>query len=112
MTALGVNYLFFGFRKSARQGTSGVAEPFRTLFEAFLAAYRAEARDAGLAEAMPPFFVFRALVIAHPRWYPALADETRRALFDFARLMATADRFDVSDLARASAVPGPEGDRR
>jgi len=110
VTALGVNYLFFGLRKSARQETSGVAEPFRTLFEAFLDAYQAEARDAGLAEAMPPFFAFRALVIAHPRWYPTLGDGTRTALFDFAHRMAAADRFDVSDLARAWEPPrAPRG---
>jgi hypothetical protein len=54
---------------------------------------------------MPPFFAFRALVIAHPRWYPTLGDGTRRALFDFAHRMAAADRFDVSDLARAWEPP-------
>jgi hypothetical protein len=38
---------------------------------------------------MPPFLAFRALVIGHPRWYPALARRTREALFGFARsLMA------------------------
>ena len=34
---------------------------------------------------MPPFFAFRALVIGHPRWYPALELETRAALLRFAR---------------------------
>ena len=38
---------------------------------------------------IPPFFAFRALVIGHPRWYPALDPGTREALFGFARsLMA------------------------
>jgi hypothetical protein len=38
--------------------------------------------------------MFRAIVIAHPRWYPALTDLTRHALLDFARIMAEADAFD------------------
>ena len=33
---------------------------------------------------MPPFLAFRALVIAHPRWYPALAPATREALIGLA----------------------------
>jgi hypothetical protein len=45
--------------------------------------------DRELFEVMPPFLAFRALVIGHPRWYPALARRTREALFGFARsLMA------------------------
>jgi aminoglycoside phosphotransferase family enzyme len=64
-----------------------VAEPFLRLFHAFIDAYRQAARDGELLEVLPPFFAFRALVIAHPRWYPALADPTRAALIRFARRM-------------------------
>jgi aminoglycoside phosphotransferase family enzyme len=64
-----------------------VAEPFLTLFREFLDAYTDEARDGELLEVIPPFLAFRALVIGHPRWYPALAPATRRALLAFARAL-------------------------
>ncbi|HEX4993719.1 MAG TPA: phosphotransferase [Methylomirabilota bacterium] len=89
VSALGINYLFFGLRKAALEARRGLAEPFVTLFQAFLEAYTDVSKDPELFEVMPPFLAFRALVIGHPRWYPALARRTREALFGFARsLMA------------------------
>jgi hypothetical protein len=87
VSALGVNYLFFGLRKAARAGTRGVAEPFVALFDAFLQSYAGESSDHELFEVVPPFLAFRALVIGHPRWYPSLARGTREALFGFARAL-------------------------
>jgi hypothetical protein len=95
VSALGINYLFFGLRK----GATKVAEPFSGLFFAFLGAYLAESGDWELLEVLPPFLMFRALVIAHPRWYPTLTDATRRALLDFARAMAGARAFDPRSLS-------------
>ncbi len=91
VSALGINYLFFGLRKAAAEGRRGVAEPFVTLFDAFLAAYDDVAKDRELFEVMPPFLAFRALVIAHPRWYPSLTPGTREALFGFARTLMAGD---------------------
>ncbi|HYB44079.1 MAG TPA: phosphotransferase, partial [Candidatus Methylomirabilis sp.] len=91
VAALGINYLFFGLRKS---GGREVGEPFRSLFSRFLTAYLAGSGDRGLLEVLPPFFMFRALVIAHPRWYPTLSEATRRALLQFAHAMADAAAFD------------------
>jgi hypothetical protein len=87
VSALGVNYLFFGLRKAAAEGRPGVAEPFLTLFRDFLDAYMSETRDGELLEVIPPFLAFRALVIGHPRWYPALVPATRQALFGFAEAL-------------------------
>ncbi|HET7874222.1 MAG TPA: phosphotransferase [Methylomirabilota bacterium] len=98
VAALSVNYLFFGLRKSAAAGAAGVAEPFRTLFRVFLDTYLDASGDGELLEVLPPFFAFRALVIAHPRWYPTLADETRAALLGFARAMAQPGAFDPERL--------------
>ena len=106
VSALAINYPFFGLRRAAAEGTRGVAEPFVTLFRAFLDAYLEQSRDDELCAVLPPFFAFRALVIAHPRWYPALDDGTRRALLDLARAMAGADVFDPS---RVFALLGREG---
>jgi hypothetical protein len=49
------------------------------------------AKDRELFEVMPPFLAFRALVIAHPRWYPSLTPGTREALFRFARALMAGD---------------------
>jgi aminoglycoside phosphotransferase family enzyme len=64
-----------------------VAEPFITLFRAFLDAYLEKTRDGELWDVIPPFLAFRALVIGHPRWYPYLDPRTRAALLGFARAL-------------------------
>src|SRR3990172_4956154 len=61
VSALGINYLFFGLRRSAAEGRGGVAEPFLALFRAFLDAYLDASGDRELLEVLPPFFAFRAL---------------------------------------------------
>jgi hypothetical protein len=94
VSALGINYLFFGVRRSAENGGAGVAAPFLALFREFLDTYLGESGDRELYEVLPPFFAFRALVIAHPRWYPTLPDAARRALIAFAFAMAEAGAFD------------------
>ena len=94
VSALAINYLFFGLRKSAALGDGGVAEPFLSLFGSFLDSYLGRSGDKELLEVLPPFFAFRALVIAHPRWYPTLADTTRVTLLRFARAMAAPTPFD------------------
>ena len=98
VSALGINYLFFGLRKSAAAGGRSIAEPFASLFRAFLDTYLAESGDREVLDVLPPFMSFRALVIAHPRWYPALDDGTRRALLRFALAMAGPIRFDPDAL--------------
>lgn len=98
VAALSVNYLFFGLRKSAPRDPAVVAEPFLSLFRAFLDVYLRESGDREILEVLPPFFAFRALVIAHPRWYPALADGTRAALIRFARRMLEDAPFDPETL--------------
>jgi len=87
VSALGINYLFFGLRKAALEAHRGVAEPFLTLFQLFLDAYLRDSGDHELLEVMPPFLAFRALVIGHPRWYPTLAPGVREALLGFARAL-------------------------
>ena len=93
VAALAINYLFYGLR-------ARMSQPFRFLFGAFLETYLRESHDREILEVLPPFLAFRALVIAHPTWYPELADPLRTALIHFARRMMTAARFDPAD-ARA-----------
>ena len=108
VAALAINYLFFGLRRAEAGGAAprlADGGPFAEIFRRFLDVYGRETGDGELAEVLPPFFAFRALVIAHPRWYPALSDATRRALLGFARAMADARRFEA-DEALAGAPPG------
>jgi Ser/Thr protein kinase RdoA (MazF antagonist) len=91
VAALGINYLFYGLRSSN-------AEAFRFLFCTFLETYLRESHDQEILEVLPPFFAFRALVIAHPLWYPELREPLRAALILFARRMMIDTRFDPDDV--------------
>lgn len=99
VSALAINYLFFGLRRAALEARRGVAEPFVTLFRAFIDAYVEGSNDRELFEVMPPFLAFRALVIGHPRWYPALARRTREALFAFARSLMAGGSLSPDDVS-------------
>ncbi|HEV8474357.1 MAG TPA: phosphotransferase [Methylomirabilota bacterium] len=99
VAALAVNYLFFGMRRAEPGGERGVAEPFRGLFHRFLHAYLSASGDVEVLEVLPPFFAFRLLVLAHPRWYPTLSDGLRAELLQLARCMTAATRFDPEDVS-------------
>jgi Ser/Thr protein kinase RdoA (MazF antagonist) len=99
VAALAINYLFFGMRKAARHGERGVAEPFRGLFHNFLGTYIETSRDYELLEALPPFLAFRALVLAHPRWYPDLPGSVRSDLAHLAGSLTQLTRFDPADVS-------------
>ena len=63
--------------------------------------------DDELLEVLPPFLAFRALVIAHPRWYPGSAGPGCAS--DLAPLRALADaarpRFDPADVSGSAEWP-------
>lgn len=89
IAALAVNYLFFSLQAQDR-----LAGPLAALFEAFYENYLWESRDAELAVVIPLFFLFRALVLASPLWYPRIADGVRRALVRFIEALSDLDEFD------------------
>ena len=94
VAALAINYLFFGLRRAAREGRPGVVvEPFLALFRTFLDEYVRASGDRALFEVLPPFFAFRAFVLAHPRWYPTLDATTRAAIIAFGRAMIESRAF-------------------
>ena len=98
VAALAINYLFYGLR-------ARMTQPFRFLFGTFLETYLRESHDQEVLEVLPPFLAFRALVIAHPLWYPELSDPLRVALIHFARRMMTAVRFDPADTRALLETP-------
>ena len=63
--------------------------------------YVSASGDDELHDVLPPFLAFRALVLAHPRWYPDLADGSRAALLAFADRMVTCRRFVPDDVPAA-----------
>jgi len=89
--ALSINYLFYSLRKYG-----ALTGEFLTLFDRFMQTYTEGSKDPELAGAMPLFYVFRALVIASPLWYPDLSSETRRRIFNFAQNLLDEGRFDYS----------------
>jgi hypothetical protein len=105
VAALGVNYLFFGVRRSARAGRARVDEPFAGLFRLFVDTYLDASGDGELLDVLPPFLAFRALVLAHPRWYPDLTDATRVALLAFADRMAAPGRREPDAIVAALEAP-------
>lgn len=95
VAALAINYLFFGLLKGP-----GLAEPFRGLLRRFFATYLRARGDAEVLEVLPPYFMWRALVVAHPRWYPAIPEGVRAALLALAGRMALPAPLDLGDLER------------
>ena len=88
--ALSINYIFHSLRKyGSLQGE------FETLFDDFVGTYL-KSNDQEILDAMPLFYVFRALVISSPLWYPSLPSKTRRQIFNFAQNVLDAKRFDPS----------------
>jgi len=100
IAALGVNYVFYALRAQTAAASRAAAPTFLAMFRRFLDTYLTATGDDELLEVLPPFLAFRALVIAHPRWYPALAPATRAALIAFARRLMAADGFDVAMVPR------------
>lgn len=93
VSCLAINYLFFGLRA---RGT--LAGPFAELWERFFDRYLAATGDRELARALPPYFVWRALVLASPVWYPGIDVSVRRALFRFIDRVLDVEEFDWRDV--------------
>jgi aminoglycoside phosphotransferase (APT) family kinase protein len=89
LSCLTLNYLFFSLQRSGR-----LDGPFLTLFERFWARYLARTGDTEILEVVAPYFAFRGLVMASPLWYPDLALDVRRKLFDFIRGVLEAPVFE------------------
>ncbi len=89
VAALTINYIFFALLGEGRFGG-----PLKVLFERFFARYLAESGDEELLAVLPPFYLFRGLVLGSPQWYPTLPNGVREAIFRFVRRMAALAPFD------------------
>ena len=96
VACLAINYLFFGVEHRARWA-SGLGRLWQRFFEVYLA----ESGDRQLLEVIAPFFAWRGLVVASPRWYPNLDASERSRILGFVERALTAERFDPAFGAEA-----------
>jgi hypothetical protein len=88
-----MNYLFFSLQRSGR-----LDKNFECLFRRFWDRYLAESGDVEMLQVVAPFFAFRGLVMAHPTWYPNLADDVRRKLFNFMQAVLSEQVFSPGEV--------------
>jgi hypothetical protein len=89
VTCITINYLFFSLQQLGR-----LERAFEKLFLRFWDRYLEKTGDREMLEVAAPFFVFRALVLASPVWYPSLDDSVRAKLLSFILNILEQDRFD------------------
>jgi serine/threonine protein kinase len=94
VSCLGMNYIHYAVKD---RGT--FEGPFAELFRIFLDAYLEKTRDEGLFEVSQPFFAFRVLVIANPKFYPDDTSETKRKLIDFGFSVLETARFEPEKIS-------------
>ena len=95
VAALSINYLFFSLLRSGRMEGA-----FAQLFDRFYSDYFDRTQDLELNQVIPPFFVFRSLVIASPLWYPDVAEELRLKFYRFVQAMLRVEQFDPTNVNR------------
>jgi len=88
VACMAINYVFF-----ALGAPSSWQSAFRSLWRAFLDTYLSETGDHGIFDVAAPFFAWRGLVLASPRWYPAIGGRTRNAILSFVERVLDAPRF-------------------
>jgi hypothetical protein len=89
VACLSMNYVFFSLERSGK-----LEGAFETLFLRFWERYMEKSSDREILQVVAPFFVFRALVMANPVWYPNLAETIRRQLLAFSLAVLSQDSFD------------------
>ncbi len=97
ITAMSINYIFFGLLKTDGEC---IDRDFRRLYNLFFDVYLAETGDSELLEVIQPFYAFRGLVVASPVWYPDISEETRAKLFNFVNNVLETEEFDYKDVER------------
>jgi thiamine kinase-like enzyme len=95
VACLTMNYVFFSLERSGRMEGA-----FEILFRRFWERYLEKSPDREMLEVVAPFFVFRALVLANPLWYPDLSETIRKQLFAFSCAVLREPRFDPGQVNR------------
>jgi hypothetical protein len=93
VSCMSMNYLFYSLQKYGE-----LKGEFKDLFEKFMENYLIKSNDFDMLKYIQPFFVFRALVVASPLWYPGLSPDVRRKLFNFIDNVLNVEEFDYKDV--------------
>ncbi len=98
VATLAANYLLFGLLHGPQHGSGPrLAGPFLELWNVLFEEYLERTGDAEALQVMAPFFVFRALVIVSPEWYPGHPPGVRQALVRFLTSVLEDEVFDWAD---------------
>ncbi len=93
VAAMSSNFLLYGLYQNLP--FSGDFERlYRELWETYLQA----TGDGEILEVVAPFYVFRALVMASPEWYPNHPEPVRHALLRMVATVLEDDLFDYADI--------------
>jgi hypothetical protein len=89
VSCMSMNYIFYSLQKYGM-----LDKEFKQLYDTFMENYLVKSGDFDILKFMPPFYAFRALVVASPLWYPHLDKSVREKLFHFIDNVLAADEFD------------------
>jgi hypothetical protein len=95
VTALTVNYVFFSVMKFG-----DVRGAYLEALIFFYETYLGLTGDEELLKVAAPFYAFRGVVVANPRFYPELTDEARKTMFRFINNVLDSERFDPKRVNR------------
>jgi thiamine kinase-like enzyme len=95
LSSLTMNYIFYSLLSRCEMGGS-----FEKLFIEFYRDYMDKTGDIEILNVIQLFYVFRALVVASPIWYPDISKVVRKKLFNFVWSMLDCEEFDYEDVNR------------
>ena len=90
VSAMSINYVFFSLQKHGE-----LTGAFESLFRMFVNNYLEGTQDNEMLKLIQPFYVWRALVIANPIWYPNLEIEIRKKIFNFVHNVLDVEVFEI-----------------
>jgi hypothetical protein len=93
VTSMLINYLFLSLQKYDK-----LTGPFETLYRIFWETYLDSTSDTQMRFVMQPFFVWRALVLANPVWYPNITRTVRQRLFRFMQNVLQSNDIEVFEI--------------
>lgn len=94
VSSLSINFIHYALKDRA-----GFAGPFADLFNHFIEYYIDRTGDEEVFAVCQPFYTFRALVIANPRFYPLDSADTKKKLLRFGYRVLDEETF------RADRIP-------
>ncbi len=93
VATMACNYILYGLYDKPM-----ITGPFENMYMTFFEEYLSRTNDTEMLEVIAPFFVFRALVIASPIWYPNHPIEVRQGLFRFMINILKDHKFDYKNV--------------